>query len=66
MMSSEIVSLENHFMLMNQLAQWRELASMELPNPLIHINSDLCWCDPIIEVDENDRDVVIHKEVTWN
>ena len=44
----------------------REWASMEVANQLTHINSALCWCDPIVEVDENEREIVIHKEVTWN
>ena len=53
-------------MIIDQLLLWRDLASMEVANQLTHINSDLCWCDPIIEIDENEREVVIHKEVTWN
>jgi hypothetical protein len=26
----------------------------------------MCWCDPIVEVDEYGRKVVMHKEVTWH
>jgi hypothetical protein len=41
-------------------------ASMRLPNELSHIDSDLCWCDPIVEFDEDGDKLVMHKEVTWN
>jgi hypothetical protein len=40
--------------------------SMEMPVGLKHFDSEFCWCDPIIEVDEDERKVVIHKEVTWH
>lgn len=33
---------------------------------LEHLESDCCWCDPIIEVDENGEEVVLHMEVTWH
>jgi hypothetical protein len=26
----------------------------------------LCWCDPIVEIDEYGRKLVTHKEVTWH
>jgi hypothetical protein len=39
---------------------------VEMPIGLRHIDSDLCWCDPIIEVDEIGERVVLHREVTWN
>ena len=44
----------------------RDLASPKAANSLAHLDSELCWCEPIIEVDENGYDVVIHSEVTWN
>lgn len=37
-----------------------------IPHLLPHINSNLCWCDPIIQFKENGQLVMIHKEVTWN
>jgi len=49
-----------------QLPIWNELSSIHVPNQLTHFDSDFCWCDPIVELDENGRPVVIHKEVTWN
>ncbi len=44
----------------------RDLVSPKAANSLAHLDSELCWCEPIIEVDENGNDVVIHSEVTWN
>ena len=26
----------------------------------------LCWCDPIIEVDAEGQELVLHRQVTWN
>jgi hypothetical protein len=43
-----------------------ELNSMPVAKQLTHIDSELCWCDPIVEFDENGDESVIHKEVTWN
>ena len=33
---------------------------------LSHIDSELCWCEPIIDFDEIGHRSVIHNEVTWN
>jgi hypothetical protein len=33
---------------------------------LVHIDSELCWCDPIVECDEIGQEQVTHNEVTWN
>jgi hypothetical protein len=42
--------------------------SSEAPDliQLAHIDSELCWCDPIIDFDEIGQQSVIHNEVTWN
>jgi len=42
------------------------MASVEMPLGLNHLDSDLCWCDPIIKVDENGQEFVLHRQVTWN
>jgi hypothetical protein len=43
------------------------LTPAEMPVGLIHLDSDFCWCDPLIEVDENGRQiVVVHRQVMWN
>ena len=39
---------------------------IEMPVGLMHLDSDLCWCDPIIEVDDNGEEVVFHRQVIWN
>jgi hypothetical protein len=42
------------------------LAPVEMPTGLSHLDSDFCWCDPIVEVDENGQEAVLHRQVTWN
>jgi hypothetical protein len=42
------------------------VAPVDMPIGLNHLDSDFCWCDPIIEVDENGREFVLHRQVTWN
>jgi hypothetical protein len=39
---------------------------VEIPVGLTHLDSDLCWCDPIVEVDEDGEHVLLHQQVTWN
>lgn len=38
----------------------------KIPIGLNHVDWDFCWCDPIVETDQNGQEVVIHREVTWN
>ena len=44
----------------------RALLPVEMPVGLTHLDSDLCWCDPIVEVDEDGEHVLLHRQVTWN
>jgi hypothetical protein len=37
-----------------------------LPIGLKHLDSDFCWCDPIIEVNDNGQEVMLHQQVMWN
>jgi hypothetical protein len=39
---------------------------VKMPVGLSHIDSDLCWCEPIVEIDENGDEVLVHTQVTWN
>lgn len=39
---------------------------VQMPIGLKHLESDFCWCDPIIEMDENGEEAVLHRQVTWN
>jgi hypothetical protein len=38
----------------------------ELLIGLEHLDSDMCWCDPIIEIDDEGQKIVLHRQVTWN
>jgi hypothetical protein len=42
------------------------IAPVDMPFGLNHLDSDFCWCDPIVELDENGTEVVLHRHVTWN
>lgn len=44
----------------------RDPIETEVASQLAHVKSELCWCDPIVEIDEYGRKVVMHKEVTWH
>jgi hypothetical protein len=37
----------------------------EVASRLAHVKSESCWCDPIVEIDEYGRKIVVHKKVTW-
>lgn len=49
-----------------QLKMWCGLASFDDFNRLSHVDSEFCWCERMLELDENGNQVVIHQEVTWN
>lgn len=53
-------------MFVNQSWFFPALIAAEMPIGLSHIDADFCWCDPIIEVDENGREVLLHRQVVWN
>jgi hypothetical protein len=39
---------------------------LDITEPPPHIDSDLCWCDPIVELYEDGDLRVLHMEVTWH
>ena len=41
-------------------------APVDLPVGLNHLDSDFCWCDPLVEVDESGHETVLHRHVMWN
>jgi hypothetical protein len=43
-----------------------ESAATHMAHELQHLDSELCWCDPIVEFDENGDLFVLHREITWN
>jgi hypothetical protein len=42
------------------------LVPVEMPVGLAHLDSDLCWGEPIVEVDDDGEHVLLHRQVTWN
>ena len=42
------------------------IVPVEMQVGLNHLDSELCWCDPIIEVNEIGEEVVLHRQVSWN
>lgn len=46
--------------------KYGRLERLDITEPLPHIDSDLCWCDPIVELYKDGDLHVLHKEVTWH
>jgi hypothetical protein len=42
------------------------VAPVEMPIGLHHLNTPSCWCDPVVEIDEDGEETVLHRHVTWN
>jgi len=38
----------------------------EIYEGLKHIRSQLCWCEPVVALDEDGKEILVHQEVTWN
>jgi hypothetical protein len=36
------------------------------PLRLQHTGDEFCWCDPLVEADDDGEETVIHQEVIWN
>lgn len=53
-------------MLINEKWVARANVPVEMPIGLRHVDSQICWCDPIVEVDEHGKEVLLHRQVTWN
>jgi hypothetical protein len=60
------VAKEDFLMSLNQPLVWRNPIWTEVASQLSHVESELCWCDPIVEMDEYGQKVVMHKAVTWH
>ncbi len=43
-----------------------EPEAIERPIGLSHLDSEFCWCDPIIVANDQGEQQVIHRPVTWN
>ena len=33
---------------------------------LKHVDSQFCWCEPVVDVDDDGDEVLVHRQVTWN
>ena len=33
---------------------------------LKHVDSQFCWCEPVVELDDEGDEVLMHRQVTWN
>jgi hypothetical protein len=65
-LANENIGKEDGSMSLNQPLIWRNPIWKEVASQLAHVESELCWCDPIVEIDEYGQQVVMHKEVTWH
>jgi len=45
----------------NPTALLAALKPVDMPIGLVHFDSDFCWCDPTIEVDDYGRDIIVHR-----
>ena len=59
-------SEEDMVMFLNQRFREREAIETERANQLAHVESQFCWCDPVVEIDEYGQKVLCHIAVTWH
>jgi hypothetical protein len=50
----------------NEIWRLAALTPVEMPAGLIHLKSEFCWCDPMVEMDEDGRQITLHQHVMWN
>jgi len=53
-------------MFVNQTWFIPAVVPVEMPIGLNHLDSEFCWCDPVINADENGLEVVLHRDVAWD
>jgi hypothetical protein len=53
-------------MLANSTSFYPVVIPSEFAVGLEHLDSNLCWCDPITELGDNGQKIVPHRRVTWN
>jgi hypothetical protein len=41
-------------------------SEVQAPARLQHTDDEFCWCDPLVESDDDGEETVIHLEVIWN
>lgn len=59
-------SAEDIVMFPNQRFGEVEATEIECLTHLQHVESEFCWCDPIVETDEYGQRVLVHIAVTWH
>jgi hypothetical protein len=57
---------EDAKMITNRMRNAPEMPAQQTPIGPRHIDSDVCWCEPIVDMDEDGEAVVVHREITWN
>lgn len=53
-------------MIANRTRNVPETPANQTPIGPRHMESDFCWCEPIVETDEDGEEVIVHREITWN
>jgi len=60
------ISMRGASVFVNRLWFSPAIVPVEMPVGLNHLDSQFCWCDPIVEPDDEGEEMVLHREVTWN
>ena len=53
-------------MFLNQAWIYPAAVPVEMPVGLMHLDSEFCWCDPISEADDDGKELLLHRQVSWN
>jgi len=53
-------------MFTNRTSSVHAIPAIEESAGLRHMDSDFCWCEPIVEMDENGEQMIVHREIVWN
>jgi hypothetical protein len=52
-------------MVVDRVEIWPTMV-VDMPIGLKHVDSEVCWCDPVVVTNEQGQEVLVHKQVTWN
>ncbi len=53
-------------MIANRTRTVPERPASQTPIGPRHVDSDICWCEPMVETDEDGEEIVVHREILWN
>jgi hypothetical protein len=62
----ECLAGRSDVMFVNSTWFYPAVAAVEMPIGLNHVDSGSCWCDPIVEDDDDGQEIVLHRQVIWN